>query len=187
MRQKTRFCAPPTGLTEAPVPIQIGGYRLSSVAQRKLQRVTREQRLLSPADSARLIVVAFLSTSARRSSTFVCQMVAYCCGDFPPLMADPPAFGFGGGLSRDLALSSLGADASWRLGVLVLRPAGRDGNRRSRTLPSARAGKGRRSRPGRRVASGTAPVRRGAAVLYGGCGLRLRYRRGGICDGHLGG
>jgi hypothetical protein len=30
----------------------IGGYRLSNVAQRKLQRVTREQCLLPPADSA---------------------------------------------------------------------------------------------------------------------------------------
>jgi hypothetical protein len=41
------------------------------------------------ADSARLIVVAFPSASARRSSAYVWQMIAYWCGGFPPLAEDP--------------------------------------------------------------------------------------------------
>ena len=66
------------------------------------------------ADSARLIVLAFPSTSARRSSVYVCQMIAYCCGDFPPLAEDPPAFVFGGDLSKDLALRRPGQSPPFR-------------------------------------------------------------------------
>ena len=69
---------------------------------------------LPSADSARLIVVAFPSTSARRSSVYVCQMIAYCCGDFPPLAEDPPAFVFGGDLSKDLALRRPGQSPPFR-------------------------------------------------------------------------
>src|SRR5262245_57661305 len=56
-----------------------------------------------PADSARLIVMDFPSRSVRRSSAYVCPVIAYCCGDFPPLAEDLPAF-VGGSVKKDLAL-----------------------------------------------------------------------------------
>jgi hypothetical protein len=77
------------------------------------------------ADSARLIVVAFPCMSARRLCAYVCRMVACCCGGFPSLAEDPPALVCGGGLSADLAVCRPGRRPSWRPGMLVLRPAGR--------------------------------------------------------------
>ena len=117
------------------------------------------------ADYIRLIAVAFPLTSARRSSAYAGQLIADCCGDFPSLAAIPPAFVFGGGPVK----RSGPAEACAQTGI--------DGRERC-PWP---AGRGRRpGPPRRRVAPGTAPLRPGAAVLYGGCGLDV-VRTGSVC------
>jgi hypothetical protein len=93
----------------------------------------------APADSARPIVVAFPSMSARRSSVYVCQMIAYCCGDFLPLAEDPSALS-SAGACLDLALCGPG-----RRRVLEARRA-RSGARRAgrgeSTVPNTAFGPG---------------------------------------------
>jgi hypothetical protein len=92
----------------------------------------------------RLIAVAFPLTSAPRSSAYTGQMFADCCGGFPSLAADLPAVVFGGACQAIRHSGGLGADAAWRFGVLVLRPAGRGPEPGVTNAAVGPAGKGRR-------------------------------------------
>ena len=138
-----------------------GGLALHNVVRCLGSPVTPPEQI---ADYIRLIAVAFPLTSARRSSAYAGQLIADCCGDFPSLAAIPPAFVFGGGPVK----RSGPAEACAQTGI--------DGRERC-PWP---AGRGRRPGPRRRVAPGTAPLRPGAAVLYGGCGLDV-VRTGSVC------
>ena len=99
-----------------------GGLALHNVVRCLGSPVTPPEQI---ADYIRLIAVAFPLTSARRSSAYAGQLIADCCGDFPSLAAIPPAFVFGGGLSRDLALRRPGHRRESTVANAAIGPAGR--------------------------------------------------------------